>query len=175
MFLATILQWRHHATRRRAFEHAMREHGAALSRVAVAYAPPGALREDLEQEIALGVWEALPRWKQDASLKTFLFRVAHNRCIDLMRKHRLDTTLDPQTLTTTAPSPETHTLTRQRLTRAQDLIRALPLAQAQALTLQLEGLTLQEIANVMGLNPNHVGVLIHRARATLRDHMEHDT
>lgn len=50
----------------------MRAHGESLLRVAKVYAA-GAMREDLEQEIALGVWEALLGWEQSASLKTFLF------------------------------------------------------------------------------------------------------
>lgn len=91
MFWAAILTWREDRRREAEFERVMGEHGAALARVSVAYAPAGSLREDLEQEIALGVWEALPRWNETASLKTFLFRVAHNRCIDVMRKQRPET------------------------------------------------------------------------------------
>ncbi len=171
MFLATVIAWRRDAQRRARFERVMREYGGALSRVAVSYAPPGPGREDLEQEIALGVWEALPRWKEDASLKTFLFRVAHNRCIDVCRKRRPEepTGFDPEAVAGGGDSPEVLAHTRARLDRVQACVRALPLAQRQALTLKLEGLTHAEIGEVMGLQANHVGVLVHRARTTLRE------
>ena len=154
MFWAAILTWREDRRREAEFERVMGEHGAALARVSVAYAPAGSLREDLEQEIALGVWEALPRWNETASLKTFLFRVAHNRCIDVMRKQRPETSLDAA---------------RQLLTQIEALVLELPLAQRQAFTLSLEGLTYEEIAEVMGVTSNHVGVLVYRTRAAVRE------
>lgn len=154
MFWAAILTWREDRRREAEFERVMGEHGAALARVSIAYAPAGSLREDLEQEIALGVWEALPRWNETASLKTFLFRVAHNRCIDVMRKQRPETSLDAA---------------RQLLTQIEALVLELPLAQRQAFTLSLEGLTYEEIAEVMGVTSNHVGVLVYRTRAAVRE------
>ena len=95
----------------------MRAHGESLLRVAKVYAAAGAMREDLEQEIALGVWEALPGWEQSASLKTFLFRVAHNRCIDVMRKVRPETpsTEHVERQVTSAASPASQAESRQLL------------------------------------------------------------
>ena len=37
-----------------------------------------ALQDELFQEIALNVWRALPNFRQDASVKTFIARIAHN-------------------------------------------------------------------------------------------------
>ena len=176
MFLVSIISWRQNARRRAHFERVMCEHSGALARVAVLYVPPGPEREDLEQEIALGVWEALPDWKKDASLKTFLFRVAHNRCIDVLRKRRPEDTtgFDPDALQGEGDSPEALTRARARLCHVQAYIRALPLAQRQALALKLEGLSHAEVAEVMGVTPNHVGVLVHRARTTLREQTKED-
>ena len=173
MFWAAILTWREDRRREAEFERVMGEHGAALARVSVAYAPAGSLREDLEQEIALGVWEALPRWNETASLKTFLFRVAHNRCIDVMRKQRPETSLDAARRrdgeVAFATSPSRRLAARQLLTQIEALVLELPLAQRQAFTLSLEGLTYEEIAEVMGVTSNHVGVLVYRTRAAVRE------
>jgi len=159
--------------RRRAaeFEQAMSEHGAALARVARAYTPDGALRRDLEQEIALGVWRALPNWSGDASLRTYLFRVAHNRCIDAIRRQRPH---EPFTEDQHAHRADTEArvTARDSLEQVARHIRALPLSQAQAFTLMLEGLPHAEIAEVMGTSTSNVGVLIHRARASIKDAME---
>jgi len=58
---------------------------------------------------------------------------------------------------------------RQLLTQIEALVLELPLAQRQAFTLSLEGLTYEEIAEVMGVTSNHVGVLVYRTRAAVRE------
>lgn len=162
--------------RKAEFERVMREHGAALSRVARAYASAGAMREDLEQEISLGVWEALPNWKQTSSLRTFLFRVAHNRCIDAMRKVRPETpaTEHVEQQATCTASPASQAESRQLLGEVEVCVRGLPVAQRQAFTLSLEGLSYEEIADVLGVKANHIGVLVFRARAAVRELLEEE-
>jgi RNA polymerase sigma-70 factor (ECF subfamily) len=154
----------------------MAHYGTPLRRVALIYACEHHEREELEQEISLVIWQALPSWDQRASLKTFLFRVAHNRCIDLTRRRPehhdplTDDTIDD------APDPERSLTTQQTLAHLRRAILTLPLPQRQALTLSLEDLTHQEIADILGVTPNHVGVLIHRARTALKHHIkEHDS
>ena len=175
MFWAAIISWREDVRRKAEFERAMRAHGESLLRVAKVYAA-GAMREDLEQEIALGVWEALPGWEQSASLKTFLFRVAHNRCIDVMRKVRPETpsTEHVERQVTSAASPASQAESRQLLGEVEACVRGLPVAQRQAFTLSLEGLSYEEIAQVLGVEANHVGVLVHRARAAVRASLEEE-
>ena len=63
-------------------EHIFQEFGPALSRVAASYAPAGAEREDLLQDIALGIVMALPKFREECSLRTFVYRIAHNRGLD---------------------------------------------------------------------------------------------
>ena len=52
------------------------EHGPLISRIAMSYEADPALREDLTQQIFLAVWQALPSYRADASLKTFIARIA---------------------------------------------------------------------------------------------------
>ncbi|MDN5924917.1 MAG: sigma-70 family RNA polymerase sigma factor, partial [Xanthomonadales bacterium] len=63
----------------REFTSLLREYAGLLSRVAASYEAEPAARDDLLQDIALALWKALPRWRGEASLKTFVARVAHNR------------------------------------------------------------------------------------------------
>ena len=53
-------------------------------------------------------------------------------------------------------------------------VRGLPVAQRQAFTLSLEGLSYEEIADVLGVKANHVGVLVFRARAAVRELLEEE-
>ena len=63
------------------FQKALTEFGPALVRLARSYEQEAAKAEDLYQEICLAVWQALPQWRGDASLRTFVYRIAHNRSL----------------------------------------------------------------------------------------------
>ena len=151
------------------FAELMGRHGAGLRRVARAYAARTDETEDLLQEIALGVWRALPSFRGECSERTFVFRVAHNRGLTFVerRKHLATEALDPEEPGVGSPE-ETLGDARRRegLWRG---IRAMPPGARAVLTLALEGLSHAEIGEVLGLTANNVGVRLSRARAELRD------
>ena len=60
------------------FEALLAEHGAMLRRIASAYEADRERRRELEQDILLAVWRALPKHRSDAPLRHFIARVAHN-------------------------------------------------------------------------------------------------
>src|SRR4051812_24224887 len=66
---------------RERFEALVREHGAGVRRVARVYARGPAEAADLEQEIAIAIWRALPGFRGECSERSFVFRIAHNRGI----------------------------------------------------------------------------------------------
>ena len=145
-------------------------HAGLLSRIAASYEADPSLRDDLLQDIALALWKALPAWRGEAALKTFVARVAHNRgashVIGRTRRpsaHGLDEDLaDP------AHGPESHVQLEQKRLRLQDAVRALPLTLRQAVTLALEGFSQQEIAAALGISANNVAVRLNRARKALK-------
>ena len=167
MILASLLQaWRGRSDS--SFDRVMDEFGPALHRMAATYAPAGPARDDLEQEIALAIWRALPRFRGTASLRTYVFRVAQNRCIDLLRRGRAQEWDEPDALAHSGPSPEAITASRQELERVAAALREIPVAQRQSLFLALEGVPHAEIAEVMGVGVSAVAVRIHRARQALQ-------
>lgn len=159
------------------FEECLRTHGPAIWRVVASYAPAGPERDDLAQEVLLAVWKALPRFRGASSTRTFLLRVAHNRCLShawqrVKRPPGSDSGLvqvaDP------GPSLDEQVAARQRAERFLEHLRTLPLGQRQVLTLALEGLTHGEIAEVVGITPENVAVRLGRAREALRRSMEQE-
>jgi RNA polymerase sigma-70 factor (ECF subfamily) len=145
------------------------EFGAMLSRVAAMYAPPGADREDLAQEIAMALVRALPRHRGESSLRTYVYRIAHNCGIRFIARRRAaGAPLDDDAVAATAPGPEREVAARRDVERLASAVRSLPLGARQVLVLALEGLTHAEIGEVLGLAENVVSVRLHRARAALR-------
>jgi RNA polymerase sigma-70 factor (ECF subfamily) len=153
----------------------LREHGPALRRAAAGYEFDPARREDLFQDICLAVWQALPRFRGEASERTFLFRIAHNRGLThraQRARHSPAPTADlieAEELADPGATPEIAAQDGQRRARLRDAVRRLPLQPQQVLTLTLEGLTPREIADVLGITENNVAVRLSRARGLLRD------
>jgi RNA polymerase sigma factor (sigma-70 family) len=143
---------------------------AALGRLAGSYAGSTGEREDLVQDIALALWQALPRFRGESSERTFLFRIAHNHCIDHITRRRPVSSLQELELDPVdgARSIETTLTDQQDSARLMDAVRRLPMIQRQVVSLALEDMDYAEIAAVLGISENNVGVRLNRARAGLR-------
>jgi RNA polymerase sigma-70 factor (ECF subfamily) len=135
-------------------------------------------REDLFQDVCLALWQALPRFRGECSERTFVFRVAHNRgASHAWRRRRrtmspLETAAEPRD---ESPTPEQAAVTRRERADVWRAVLALPLGLRQTATLMLEGLTPREIAQVLGITENNVGVRLARARERLRSLMRGET
>jgi RNA polymerase sigma factor (sigma-70 family) len=137
-------------------------YGGALRRLAAVYFANAADREELFQEIALALWTALPRFRGDASERTWLYRVAHNVAIThKARRCRRDREAPLEDL------PSNGSGARDARLDVQALIRRLPTVDCQILSLHLDGLSGSEIAEVTGLTQSNVGVRLMRARQKL--------
>ena len=157
------------ALRERRYQEVLREHGRGLARVAAMHSRSASERDDLLQEISLSLWRALPRFRAESSLRTFAYRVARNCAIDQIRKRRR--VVATGELVDQRPRAEDVLARRGDRQRLLDAIQELPLSQRHALTLQLEGLSYAEIAEVVGITEKNVSARLSRARKTLRERL----
>ena len=159
------------------FEALLAEHGPMLRRIAGGYEADPEVRRELEQDILLAVWRALPRWRGEAPVRAFLARVAHNRAVTHVSREAARPRRTPLDDALPSEDPTPHETVeagdlRQRLAAA---VRTLPLGLRQPTVLTLEGFTPAEIAPMLGLTANSVSIRLTRARATLRDLMTPET
>ncbi len=124
----------------------------------------------------LALWKALATFREESSLRTYVFRVAHNVAIKHVRRdarNREDEEL-PASLADEGPGVG-ETLDRaRRRSRLVAAIRQLPDPDRQLAMLHLEGLSNTEVAEVTGLSSSNVGTRLHRVRQRLRTLMEVD-
>jgi RNA polymerase sigma-70 factor (ECF subfamily) len=142
----------------------------ALARLAATYTRSASDRDDLLQEIAMGLWQALPRFRGDCSDRTFVFRIAHNRGIAHAARSRVTVPFGdggPEPAAS-QPDPEAELSREQQGERLMAAIRRLPVLQREVLVLALEGLGYREISQVLGITESNVGVRLNRARKELR-------
>lgn len=151
------------------FNAVLSQHGAAIARVASAFERNPARRDELVQEILLAVWQALPRFRGDASVKTFVLRIAHNRAVEHVLQHQRELAREPldEAIPDGRAGPERQASLQQRSERLLDAVRELPLVQRELVTLALEGLSHEEIAGVLGISVGNVAVRLSRARKLL--------
>ena len=146
----------------------------ALSRLAFSYTRTASDRDDLLQEIAMALWQALPRFRGECSERTFLFRIALNKCLAHLSRRSSLIPLDTEQVDVEDPAPSAeHQLSQEQDgERLFDAVRRLPLMYRQVITLTLEGLSYREIAQVLGIGESNVGVRLNRARQLLRTLLE---
>jgi RNA polymerase sigma-70 factor (ECF subfamily) len=153
-------------TRRRRFATVLDEHGRALRGIATRYADDDAAREDLHQDIQLAVWRALPKFRGDASLKTYVLRIAHY-CGARFSRRQFRVTGEPA-VEIDGPHAEAWLDDGRRRAQLAEAIEGLPCGQRSALTLLLQGLSYREIAHRLEIGESAVSVRITRARQSLR-------
>jgi len=149
------------------------EYGPALDRLAGAYLASREDREDLVQEIAAAIWQALPRYRGEASERTWLYRIAHNVAITASAKQRRHAARevareDPPDPPAAGSNAEQSVLADEKRRMLLAAIRDLPAADRQITVLHLEGLSGAEIAEVTGLAEGAAATRLSRIREKLR-------
>lgn len=142
----------------------------ALARIVASYERDRALRDELLQEVFMAVLNSLSRLTHPDKLKPFVFRIAHNRCIShvarRMRERVDQVSIDE--LATEAASHEQALIEQQRGERLLAAVRRLPLPHRQVMTLILEDMSYEEVAETLGITVANVGIRVNRAKQQLK-------
>ena len=148
----------------REFTRLMEAYSMPMRRLCMIYADRAVDRDDLFQDIFLAVWRALPAFRGDASVRTWLYRIAHNvaltwRARDRRRQFR------ESPLKNEIDAGAEMDLRRLALKRA---VAAMPPGDRTLILLWLEGLSAAEIEEVTGIRAATVAVRLSRIRKALQ-------
>ncbi|MDF2179678.1 RNA polymerase sigma factor [Aliiglaciecola sp. CAU 1673] len=156
------------------FNNLLQQYGPLFSRVAASYEANHALCQELLQEILLAVWQAMPAFKGDSSEKTYVLKIAHNKAVSHVARQvrQLEETME-EDIAPAGPKLEEQLQRNEQQQRLLDAIRSLPIQSRQVLTLFMEGLSYEDIAEVCGLSLSNVGVIISRSRNQLAKELSH--
>jgi RNA polymerase sigma-70 factor (ECF subfamily) len=162
----------HRITQDERYAVAAAEFGAALERLARAYERDPDRARDLLQEIHFAIWRSLETYEGRASLRTWVYRVAHNTAASHVlkdRRARLSQMVDLDHAAD-APDPASHAGAHEEtdlLARLMALIHTLKPPDRQVMLLYLDDLDAQSIGEITGLSPGAVATKIHRIKALL--------
>ena len=132
--------------------------------------------EDLTSQVFLKAWDNLSSYQIRGLLfRAWLLRIARNSVIDYYRTYKETTPLEPSALTKPDPAAEVGDQVEQQL-QAEELrlaLQQLTEDQRQVLTLRfIEGLSTEEVANVMGKRQGAIRALQMRGLQALAEIIE---
>lgn len=154
------------------FETVATEFAAPLARLARAHEADVHLQQDLLQEIHIALWRSLAAFGERCSLRTWVYRVAHNVAATHMLRnrrrqaHRL-TTIDEIDLAAETPDVDAELDASRALQKINALIQTLKPLDRQLIILHLEGLHADEIADIVGISPTNTHTKLTRIRKLL--------
>ena len=152
----------------RAFAAIYRRYGGELHRYCRAILGSSEDAADALQNTMVSALRALPGERREIALKPWLFRVAHNEAISLLRQRRSGDELDPEQLT--VPGAEAGAATAERLRRLVRDLGQLPDRQRGALVMrELNGISCEEIGASLGCTASAARQLIYEARIALQE------
>jgi RNA polymerase sigma factor (sigma-70 family) len=152
----------------RAFAAIFRRYHQSLYRFCLAILGNPQDAQDALQNTMVKVLRALPGEQRRLALKPWLYRVAHNESIDLLRRRRETHRLDAE-LAAPGPGLAEQAAQRERLGQLIANLDELPERQRGALVMrELGGLDFAEIGSALGTSPAVVRQTVYEARLSLR-------
>ncbi len=155
----------------RLFTQAASDYGAAMERLARAYEADDEERRDLLQEIYVALWRSLADFNQRCSLRTWVYRVAHNIAashVDRQVRRRKREFVSLEEIENRADEAAAKALAQQQvLGELYGMIRELAPLDRQVMLAYLEGTDAAAIGEITGLSASNVATKIHRVKRAL--------
>lgn len=127
------------------------------------------LAEDAAQEAFIRAWQHLPGYRPRSAFRNWLYRIATNAALDVLRRQRETVDIDALPLATSEAGPEAAAVNAEQRDQVRQAVLALPPASRSVLVLrEYEGLAYREIAETLGIPIGTVMSRLSYARKHLR-------
>lgn len=143
-------------------------YAAIIIKICRAYTDTQEDFEDYYQEVCLQIWKSKDNFRQQSEWSTWIYRLSLNVCLTFLKKkknrpQRLDSDHLPAEVI-----EDSHVFTDESLDELYSAIKQLSEIDRAVILLYLEEKSYQEIADIMGTNPNNIGVRIKRIKERLK-------
>lgn len=148
------------------FARMLREHKGTIYTVCYMFSDNREEVEDLFQEVCIRLWQGFARYRGDAQIDTWIWRVAFNTCITYEKRQRLAderVTLDIN-MDLFADSGEDI----QQIRMLYDRVHRLGMFDRAIVLLWLENMSYDEIGQIVGISAKNVSVRLVRIREKLK-------
>ncbi|BAX82521.1 RNA polymerase sigma factor [Labilibaculum antarcticum] len=122
--------------------------------------------EDYYQEVCLQIWRSNENFRGQSEWSTWIYRLTLNVCLTLLKKnskHHVTSNHLPDVV-----AEDNRTFDDESLNHLYNAIKQLSEVDRAVILLYLEEKTYQEIAEIIGTNPNNIGVRVKRIKERLK-------
>lgn len=153
----------------RAFDELMIRYERQIYRVCYRFVENRDDAMDLAQEVFIKAFEHLPTFRRESSLKTWLYRIAMNHCINHVKKHSREFVEVSESTGSIHPSVHADMENREQREQFRRLVKRLPPKQRAILEMRIhEQLSYEEIARMSGRSISTIKASVFFALAKLR-------
>ena len=124
--------------------------------------------EDYYQEVCLQIWRSKDNFNGKSEWATWIYRLSLNVCLTLLKKNKRNGQYFTSDALPDDLMEETQTFSEESLNQLYDAIKRLSEVDRAVILLYLEEKSYQEISEIMGTNPNNIGVRIKRIKERLK-------
>ncbi len=163
------------------FNKIVSENSERIKRICRYYNDNIADQQDMYQEILTNIWKSLDKFRGDAMLSTWIYRIAVNVSITYasksVKRSKLYVNAETDNLSELIAddNPNETLKEEQQIQDLQNAINTLSVIDKALISLTLEGLTIKEIANVIGITEPNVKVKIHRIKTQLKEKLKDES
>ncbi|GAA4178916.1 MULTISPECIES: RNA polymerase sigma factor [Sphingobacterium] len=143
------------------------EHQGIIHKICRLYRDVREDREDLFQEITFQLWKSHDSFKNNSKISTWIYRIALNTAIATFRKKKQDVEYRPTLPEMAEEQPDEELALRQE--RLFSALKQLDDGDKAIITLYLEDLSYQQIADIIGISENYVGVKLNRIKIKIQN------
>ena len=159
------------------FQHIIETHNGILYKIARSYTDTAMDMEDLYQEMLIQLWQSYPRFEGKSKVSTWMYRVAFNTAMTFVKKQQRRP--DQYGMEATAQHIADHPFEKAEAQNEQQRqlnllyasINQLKKAERAIILLHLDGKQYDEIAEIVGITVNNVGVKLLRTKQKLQKMM----
>ncbi|PRB02069.1 RNA polymerase subunit sigma-24 [Chryseobacterium sp. MYb7] len=145
------------------FEEIYELYWQRIFRLCMGYVNDTNLAQDLAQETFIIVWQQLPKFRNESSIGTWIFRIASNNCLRQIEKEKKFSKTD---LPINLEEKKQESMEPQ-IQMLYQFISELPETDRIIISLELEEVKQAEIAHIVGLSESNIRVKIHRIKDKL--------
>lgn len=145
------------------FEEIYELYWQRIFRLCMGYVNDTELAQDLAQETFIIVWQQLPKFRNESSIGTWIFRIASNNCLRQIEKEKKFAKAD---LPVNLEEKKQESMEPQ-IQMLYQYISELPETDRIITSLELEEVKQAEIAHIVGLSESNIRVKIHRIKEKL--------
>ena len=154
----------------KAFKKLLNENRQVIFKICRAYSNNDQEFEDYYQEVALQIWKSYDRFRNEAKISTWIYRISLNVCLSQIRnkKNRISAySLKPDL----DLSNEVQQENREQIEKLYVAIRKLKKVDRAIIILYLEEVKYKEMAEILGISISNIGVKINRIKKELKENL----